>query len=119
MKGSIPNEANAISYERAKGHFLKSHVDDRQLSKEVIANLSLAGDCIMTFTLEKRNKLMKHSRNGDMRELPEQRKVLLRSRTLQVLTGSARYDYSHGIANQDLLSDRRISLTMRQSPLTK
>lgn len=119
MKGSIPNEANAISYERAKGHFLKSHVDDRQLSKEVIANLSLAGDCLMTFTLEKRNKLVKHSRNGDMRELPEQHKVLLRSRTLQVLTGSARYDYSHGIANQDLLSDRRISLTMRQSPLTK
>jgi alkylated DNA repair dioxygenase AlkB len=49
----------------------------------------------------------------------EEKRVLLRRRTLQVLTGKARYDYSHGICNEDLLSDRRVSITMRESPLTK
>ena len=49
MSGCIPNECNAIDYRRDDGHFLTAHVDDRQLSKEPIANLSLAGDCFMTF----------------------------------------------------------------------
>ena len=106
MKGYAPNEANAIDYRRAKGDYLKSHVDDRQLSKEIIANLSLAGDCYMTFQREKPPTEC-------------EQKVLLKRRTLQVLTGSARYDYTHGIRNEDLLSDRRISVTMRESPLTK
>lgn len=105
MKGCTPNEANAIDYRRAKGDYLKNHVDDRQLSKEPIANLSLAGDCYMTFRKE--------------RPPFDEKRILLKNRTLQILTGSARYDYSHGIRNEDLLSDRRISITMRESPLTK
>jgi len=105
MAGCIPNEANAIDYRRKQGHWLQSHVDDRQLSKEPIANLSVAGDCYMTF------------RNERVAGVEE--RVLLKRRTLQVLTGKARYDYSHGISNDDLLSDRRVSITMRESPLTK
>mmetsp|Transcript_25939 Transcript_25939/g.38421 ORF Transcript_25939/g.38421 Transcript_25939/m.38421 type:complete len:334 (+) Transcript_25939:165-1166(+) len=109
MNGCNPNEANAIDYRRVKGDYLKSHVDDRQLSKEHIANLSLAGDCYMTFRLQKQKSS----------DLPQEHKVFLKQRTLQLLTGSARYDYSHGIQNEDLLSDRRVSITMRESPLTK
>jgi alkylated DNA repair dioxygenase AlkB len=109
MKGCNPNEANAIDYRRFKGDYLKSHVDDRQLSKEPIANLSLAGDCYMTFRLQKQKSS----------DLPQEHKVFLKRRTVQLLTGSARYDYSHGIQNEDLLSDRRVSITMRESPLTK
>lgn len=109
MKNCTPNEANAIDYRRSNGDYLKSHVDDRQLSKEPIANLSLAGDCIMTFRLEREK--MKAT-------LPEVVNVTLRRRTLQILTQRARYDYSHGISNEDLLSDRRISITMRESPIT-
>jgi alkylated DNA repair protein alkB family protein 4 len=99
-----PNEANAIDYIRRKGHWLKSHVDDRQLSKEPIVNLSLVGDCVMTFKNEK------------LASPPV--KLKLRRRTLQVLTGKARYDYSHGIQHTDLLSDRRVSITIRESPVT-
>lgn len=108
MAGIHPNEANAIDYRRDMGHYLKSHVDDRQLSKEPIANLSLAGDCYMTFTnvSPRRNTSVMQS------------KVLLKRRTLQILTGAARYDYSHGIEHSDLLSARRVSVTMRESPLT-
>ena len=108
VKGWLPNEANAIDYRRKQGHWLKSHVDDRKLSKEPICNLSLAGDCYMTF----KNEAM--HRNLAAKE----QKVLLKRRCLQVLTGSARYDFSHAIANADLLSDRRVSITMRESPLT-
>lgn len=107
MSGCVPNEANAIDYHRKQGHWLQSHVDDRQLSKEPIANLSAAGDCYMTF------------RNERVPTAGKEKRVLLRRRTLQVLTGKARYDFAHGIHNDDLLSDRRVSITMRESPLTK
>lgn len=113
MDGCAPNEANAIDYRRVNGDHLKSHVDDRQLSKEPIANLSLAGDCRMLFRHEQRGG----GQRGD--SWPMERRVMLKRRTLQVITGRARYDYSHGIENQDLLSDRRLSITMRESPLTK
>lgn len=108
MKDVSPNEANAIDYRRASGHYLASHVDDRKLSKEPIANLSLAGDCFMTF-----RNVAQHRNSA----VPIQR-VLLKRRCLQVLTGKARYDFSHGIAHEDLLSPRRVSVTMRESPLS-
>jgi hypothetical protein len=104
----IPNEANAIDYRRRQGHWLKAHVDDRALSKEPIANLSLAGDCYMTYRNQAPHRNL----------CVTQEKVLLKRRCLQILTGKARYDFSHGIANEDLLSDRRVSVTMRESPLT-
>lgn len=109
MKGMIPNEANAIDYRRKLGHYLTHHVDDRSLSREPIANLSLVGDCYMVFRNEKGS-----ADKGKKVSLP----VLLERRTLQVLTGKARYEYSHGIACTDLLSDRRISVTMRESPIS-
>ncbi len=108
MMGCVPNEANAIDYRRQKGHWLDAHVDDRQLSKEPIANLSIAGDCVMTF----RNVAPNRNTAASVQ------RVLLKRRTLQILTGKARYDFSHGIAHEDLLSDRRVSVTMRESPLT-
>lgn len=109
MKGCVPNEANAIEYRKAERHYLTAHVDDRKLSKEPIANLSLAGDCYMTF-----RNVAPHRTTA----VPLQR-VLLRRRCLQVLTGKARYDFSHEINPDDVLSSRRISVTMRESPLTQ
>ena len=106
---TIPNEANSIDYRRKQGHWLQDHVDDRKLSKEVIFNLSLIGDCYMTF-----KNIAKHRNIA----VPKQR-VLLKRRCLQIITGKSRYDFTHGITNSDLLSDRRISITMRESPLTK
>jgi alkylated DNA repair dioxygenase AlkB len=107
----LPNEANAIDYHRDQGHYLKDHVDDRQLSKEPIANISFAGDCYMTFT-----NVKKTASAGDL--LPSVRQIWLPRRCLQILTGKARYDYSHGIQHCHLLSPRRVSVTMRESPLT-
>lgn len=108
MIGCSPNEANAIDYSHKAGDYLTGHVDDRQLSKEPIANLSLAGDCYMTFANQKAKGRSE-----------EPSRILLPRRTLQVITGKARYEYSHGIRNQDLLSERRVSVTLRESPPTK
>ena len=105
LKAIRINEANAIDYRRKQGHHLDAHCDDRQLCLEPIGNLSLAGDCYMTYKNVKGNN--------------KEYKVLLKARTLQVLTGKSRYEYSHGIDNEDLMTDRRVSFTMRESPLTK
>ena len=43
MANFKPNEANALDYRRAQGHYISAHCDDRQLSGDVLANLSLAG----------------------------------------------------------------------------
>lgn len=99
-----PNEANAIDYRRRRDDWLQSHVDDRSLSKEPIANLSLVGDCYMTF--------------GSTANPSHSYKVWLPRRCLQILTGPSRYNFTHGIANADLMSDRRVSITLRESPLS-
>jgi len=113
-------------YRKQLGHYLKSHIDDRKLSKEAIINVSLAGDCYMTFTkicaAAKHNNNNNNNNNNNTNNnaaVPKQQvKVLLKRRCLQVMTGKARYEYTHGITNQDLLSERRVSITMRDSPLT-
>jgi hypothetical protein len=48
LRNFAPNEANAIEYQRALGHSLAPHCDDRQLSGAVLVNLCLADDAIMT-----------------------------------------------------------------------
>jgi alkylated DNA repair protein alkB family protein 4 len=104
-----PNEANAIDYRKVRGDWLQAHVDDRKLSKEPIVNLSLAGDCIMTYGNTKKRTLQHPD---------EIYRVSLPNRCLQVLTGPARYNYTHAIANVDLQSNRRVSITLRESPLS-
>jgi hypothetical protein len=47
--------------------------------------------------------------------LPGQVRVLLPPRCLQVLTGAARYSYTHSIAKEDILDPRRVSITFRQA----
>jgi hypothetical protein len=49
LRSFCPNEANAIDY-RQGVHSLGPHVDDRQLSTDVICTLSLAGRAVMTFS---------------------------------------------------------------------
>ncbi|KAI5084496.1 hypothetical protein GOP47_0000665 [Adiantum capillus-veneris] len=101
LKDFWPNETNAIDYRKHKGHWLKAHVDDRQLSGTIVVNLSLCGDCKMTYERERGPR--------------ESYKVLLRRRCIQVLTGESRYNFTHSIRNDDLLDPRRVSMTFRQS----
>lgn len=101
LRNFQPNEANAIDYRQDLGHWLKPHVDDRQLSTDKIVTLSLAGLAVMTFTSKKGYTIA----------------IELPPRTLQIITKDARYMYTHGISRDKLLAPRRVSITFRQSPL--
>ena len=74
----LPNECNANRYNRSEGHFLGAHFDDRQLSGELLANLSLGCDCEMEYT--------QPERGGDPGGARV--RVLLRRCSLQVSGGS-------------------------------
>jgi alkylated DNA repair dioxygenase AlkB len=118
-----PNEANAIDYRKSRGDWLQAHVDDRKLSKEPIANLSLAGPCFMTYRRTGTAKTTPSSTAAAAAAAVSTRdvsyKVWLPPRCLQILTGPARYNYTHEIAPLDLPAERRVSLTLRESPLTR
>ena len=101
LKHFTPNECNAINYRKDLGSVLTPHCDDRQLSSDILVNLSLCCDCTMTYSHEK---------------FPSKRvDVLLRRRSLQIQSGSTRYDYTHSIANENLHGNRRVSVTFRES----
>jgi len=92
-------EANAISYHKEQGHYLEPHVDNRQLSGECLCTLSLLGGCVMEFVQD---------RPGGSRVLSP-----MSPRSLQVVSGDARWNWTHGIPNSNLEGPRRISVTFR------
>ncbi|GAQ85491.1 hypothetical protein KFL_002380040 [Klebsormidium nitens] len=100
LSNFVPNECNAINYRREDGHWLRPHVDDRQLSGTIIAGISLHSDCVMTYERE--------------RGRPEKFRVRLPRRCLQVQTQDSRYNFTHSIKNADLAGERRVSITFRQ-----
>eukprot|EP00930_Biecheleria_cincta_P030229 TRINITY_DN20944_c0_g1_i1.p1 TRINITY_DN20944_c0_g1~~TRINITY_DN20944_c0_g1_i1.p1 ORF type:complete len:356 (+),score=41.46 TRINITY_DN20944_c0_g1_i1:51-1118(+) len=100
-----PNEANAIDYRKELGHHLTAHCDDRQLSGKVLCNLCLAGDAVMTY-LEDRP-----SKSSNRRTF----RITLPRRSLEVRSGNVRYNFQHSIAANDVLSERRVSITFRQN----
>jgi hypothetical protein len=109
-----PNEANAIDYRRALGMELEPHCDDRQMSSGVLVNLSLLGDCVMTYAPDKKDFDKKHNTPNRSR-VRGAVDVFLPRRSLQIQSGSTRYDFSHAIRNENLLADRRVSVTFRES----
>ena len=99
----IPNECNANSYEAKCKHYLRAHFDDRILSGPILMNLSLNCDSRMTYHMA--------VRNGSDVETP----VYLPRRTLQLVTGPARWKYRHSIKADDVIGERRVSVTWRRS----
>jgi alkylated DNA repair protein alkB family protein 4 len=115
-----PNHVNAIEYTRARGDHLSAHVDDRKLSGDIIVNVSLAGECVMTYAPEPRGAGRQVVRRGDPPpvDAPGVVRVPLPRRCAQVQSGAARFEFTHGIANADLHAPRRVSLTLRESAVT-
>ena len=110
-----PNECNAIDYRRDRGHRLQAHCDDRRMSSDIIVNLSLCGDAVMTYTLDASRKGKKPGRAG--KDARDTYRAQLPRRSLQVQAGTCRFDYMHGIAPEDLPT-RRVSVTFRHTMLT-
>ena len=107
-----PNEANAICYDKAAGCELLPHVDDRQMSTDLIVNLSLLCDCVMTY-VEDAGRDGRSGWEGAARA--KKVDVFLPRRSLQVQSGPTRYNFAHSIRNENLQGPRRVSITFRRS----
>ena len=82
----FPNEFNANKYEKAKGDWLKPHADDRIISGDILANISMLGTSHMRFSREEK-------RSGAVKfDDSEYHDVFLPRRCLQLVTGAARYE---------------------------
>ncbi|MDQ3774229.1 MAG: alpha-ketoglutarate-dependent dioxygenase AlkB [Pseudomonadota bacterium] len=102
---AMPDQVIVNEYEPGQG--IKDHVDCEPCFTDTVASLSLGSKCVMHFT-EKDTR----------RVVP----VLLEPRSLVVLTGPARYEWTHGIPprkSDEIRADsfrrsRCVSLTFRQ-----
>lgn len=134
----VPNWLGCIhSFMRALVYFhshklplTHARLPRRQLSTEIIMTLSLLGRAKMSF-LPSPNKgsAVRNKRGATPNKggaTPNKGgavgdqgcDVLLPPRSLQLLTGRARYNYTHAISLDNLLDERRVSVTFRQSALT-
>lgn len=100
-----------IVNEYLPGQGIALHIDKQDLFEDCIVSLSLLSDVAMTF------------QNGSLRK-----DILLQRRSLLVMSGNARWDWSHGIAkrktdknilhfngkSENITRQRRISLTFRK-----
>ena len=98
-----PNECNANLYLRSENHSLTPHYDDRFLSGPILMNLSLHGRSRMIYS------------KGDSDTVNDVVTVYLPRKCLQLVTGDARYKYKHRINAEDVLDEKRISITWRQA----
>ncbi len=100
----IPDQAIVNEYDPGQG--ISAHVDCVPCFGDVIASLSLGSSAIMQFT---------HPQSGERQEL------YLQERSLIVLSGAARYEWTHSIParKSDVVQGckiertRRLSLTFR------
>ena len=117
LQSFAPNEANAIDYRRDLNHYLAPHCDDRRLSGAVLVNLSLAGDARMRYTEDRpaRRKTLGAAAATPAPVAAKSVLVLLPRRSLQVQMGRVRYNFRHGIAADDFIDERRVSITFRQN----
>ncbi|GJQ80666.1 hypothetical protein Trydic_g9250 [Trypoxylus dichotomus] len=93
-----------------KNGYIKPHIDAVRFCGDTIAGLSLLTDSVMRLVHDKHTHLYAD--------------ILLKRRSLYVMTGSARYDYKHEILSNKhskfdgnvVFKDRRISVICRNEP---
>jgi 2OG-Fe(II) oxygenase superfamily len=102
-------QGNAILYIKSQGCFLREHVDNRGDYDNIICTLSLGCDALMNYRRET------SSSSGARRAEGTPTGVLLPRRSLQIMTGDWRYKYYHSIPNENLLGERRVSITFRRT----
>jgi alkylated DNA repair dioxygenase AlkB len=96
------NEFNANRYVKSRGHVLEAHFDDRLLSGPILANISMGCDSVMRY----------ESLDANNRQVVD---VLLPRRTLQLVAGPSRYNWTHAIPRELIEDNVRTSITMRRA----
>ena len=112
-----PNEGNANSYVRERGDHLRQHFDDRAFSGRIIASVTLLGNSVLSLKEYPRSTLGPDIDAGRVVQASPTRRVPLPSLCLQLLTGDARYNYTHECGVDDLLDPRRVSVVFRQAKM--
>jgi hypothetical protein len=99
----VITECNCNSYIKSEKHHVTYHFDDRGLSGKALINISLLSAGSMRY---------KNNDNGDdiIVDLPR--------RTLQIVSGNSRFSFKHAIFAEDIVDEKRMSLTFR-SPLLR
>nr|CAG8613644.1 10308_t:CDS:2 [Entrophospora candida]CAG8620970.1 8668_t:CDS:2 [Entrophospora candida] len=100
-----PNMCIINEYEAGQG--IMPHIDTATIFGPVVLSLSLLSSCLMKFT---------HSEDSS-----NQHSILLKPRSLLIMTKSSRFDYKHSISNdyieyygnKEIIRSRRVSLTFR------
>jgi alkylated DNA repair dioxygenase AlkB len=89
--------------EYVAGQGIASHVDCQPCFQNKIASLSLLSECTMTFTeVDWSGKACK-----------EVKELVMEPKSLLILSGVARHDWTHGILGKNNITSRRISITFR------
>lgn len=141
LSSFIPNECNVNEYLQDSKHYLRPHFDDRFLSGPILINLSLLGSCYMSYynqkyfsqnngidAIKNNNNLNKESDictnlsliNQDQLNFIQTKdsnimKTFLSPRSLQIVSQDSRWYHQHAILKEDVLSPRRLSLTIRMA----
>ena len=93
------NQCNANEYVRSRGDFLRPHFDDRQFAGDIIVNVSLVSDCVMTFARP---------------NSPVSFRVRLKRRSASIMSRASRWEFTHEIKHEDFCGERRVSINFRQ-----
>jgi alkylated DNA repair protein alkB family protein 8 len=84
-------------YEKDKGHYIYLHTDNRGMFGDTVVSISLLGNC---------NLVMQNALEVVYVPFPR--------RSLLLMTREARYEWKHGIPNEELMDNKRISITFRE-----
>ena len=101
--GEVPDQVIVNEYMPGQG--ISAHIDCAPCFRDTVASLSLGASATMVFQRARGNR----------------REIYLKPRSLLVLSGPARYDWTHAIParksdhvdNERVLRERRVSLTFR------
>jgi alkylated DNA repair dioxygenase AlkB len=99
-----PTDAFVLRYHARDASNLDFHRDDEFAYGEVILDLSLETDSVLTFA--------ENPERGEPGAPPTYIRIPLPARSLAVLHGPARFDWEHGVLAGDI-EERRTSITLR------
>lgn len=105
-----PTDVFVLRYREGEASNLDFHLDDTFAYGEMILDLSLEADSVMTFYRDRPGGEIPLADNRTAR--PACVRVPLPARSLLILSGAARYEWEHALLARDI-RDQRTSLTFR------
>jgi len=111
-------EQCSLEYDRNRGASIEPHIDDCWIWGERIVTINLLGDSVLTMTKYHGDDSKYNLKLVDVVDLPADVpdvcvRVPMPTRSLLVITNSARYQWEHCVLRRDI-SERRVCIAMRE-----